>query len=459
MNVDEVLKMADALVFAKTGQHLDDLQQAIARGTLQGKKYSEIAQEKHCNESYVRDVGAKLWQILSKELEEEVTEEVTKVTKSNFRSTMERLQFALFSSNVAQDSVQIRNINICGEARQPPDTPNQNPQNQATSNPQKKPNFHHDLSEMPKLGSFYNRTAELEILKKQILTEKAQLLTITGMIGMGKTALGIKLVEEIKHEFEYVIWRSLETCPTLAQLQNNLTEIFTEGDNQTSPLPLMNLMKFLQNHRCLIILDDIHYLFMRGELAGHYQPKYEDYRSFFKQIKERSHQSCFLLIGWEYPREIAQVKHPNTPSLILTGLDTASAHQIIAEQGLEPEANGSRFIDHYQGNPLWLKTVANFMVELGLTVTEVLQNQPLLFPQDLKDILQQPLAYLSEPEKQLLSLLAKENEAIALVKLLEIAPMPYADLLDILQSLCRRYWIEKTDHLYGMSPVLRPYQF
>lgn len=141
----------------------------------------------------------------------------------------------------------------------------------------------------------------------------------------------------------------------------------------------------------------------------------------------------------------------------MTGLDTASAHQIIAEQGLEPEANGCRFINYYQGNPLWLKNVANFMVELGLTVTEVLQNQPLLFPQDLKDIFQQPLAYLSEPEKQLLSLLAKENEAIALVKLLEIASMPSSDLLDILQSLCRRSWVERTDHLYIMSPILRQY--
>jgi hypothetical protein len=446
MNLDEALKLTDALVFAKTGQHLDDLQQAIARGTLQGKKYSEIAQEKHCNESYVRDVGAKLWQTLSEELGEEVK-------KSNFCSTIKRLQISLFS-NVVQDHVQAGSINFCGEARHPPDIPNQNRENQATSNPKPTPNFHHDLSEMPNLGRFYNRTAELDRLKTSILTEKAQLLTLTGIIGMGKTALGIKLVEEIKPEFEYVIWRSLESCPTVAQLQTNLTDFFTEGGNHTSRLPLM---KYLQNNRCLIILDDINYLFRRGELAGQYQPNYEDYRNFFKQIKDRSHQSCFLLIGWEAPREIAQLKHPNTPNLILTGLDTASAHQIIAEQGLEPEENGSRFINHYQGNPLWLKTVANFMVELGLTVTQVLQNQPLLFPQDLKDILQQPLAFLSEPEKQLLSQLAKEDEPIALVKLLEIAPMPSSDLLDILQSLCRRCWIEKPDHLYRMSPVLRQY--
>lgn len=446
MNLDEVLKMADALVFAKTGQYLDDLQKAILRGTLQGEKYSKIAQEKHCNESYVRDVGAKLWQTLSEELGEEVK-------KSNFRSTMERLQISLFS-NVVQDHVQAGSINFCGEARQPPYTPNPNPKNKETSNPQQTPKFHHDLSEMPKLGNFYNRTSELESLKTSILTEKAQLLTITGMIGIGKTALGIKLVEEVKNEFEYVIWRSLETCPTVSQLQTNLTDFFTEAGNQTSPLPLM---KCLQNHRCLIILDDIHYLFRRGELAGQYQPGYEDYRSFFKQLKERAHQSCFLLIGWEAPREISQIKNPNTPNLILTGLDTASAHQIIAEQGLETDDNCSRFIDHYQGNPLWLTTVANFMTELGLTVTEMLQNQPFLLPQYLQDILEQALAYLSEREKQVLSVLAKEDEALALAKLLEIAPMPSSDLLDNLQSLYRRCWVEKTGHIYIMSPVLRQY--
>ena len=60
MNLKEVLKMADKIVFAKTGKHLDDLQEAILRGSVQGEKYTKIAEEIHCNESYVRDVGSKL---------------------------------------------------------------------------------------------------------------------------------------------------------------------------------------------------------------------------------------------------------------------------------------------------------------------------------------------------------------------------------------------------------------
>ena len=43
MNFEEVLKLADKIVFTKTGQHLDDLQKAVLRGTLQREKYKEIA--------------------------------------------------------------------------------------------------------------------------------------------------------------------------------------------------------------------------------------------------------------------------------------------------------------------------------------------------------------------------------------------------------------------------------
>ena len=142
MNLKEVLKMADEMVFAKTGEHLDNLQEAILRGTMQGEKYTKIAEEIHCNESYVRDVGSKLWQILSEELGEDVS-------KTNFRSAMERFQVSLFS-NVVQDYVGSGSINICGEARHPPNIPNPHPPNQETS--------HQDLSEMPELGTFYSRT-------------------------------------------------------------------------------------------------------------------------------------------------------------------------------------------------------------------------------------------------------------------------------------------------------------
>lgn len=84
MTIAEVLQLAYRLVFEKTGKHLDDLQQVVIQGVWQGKSYSKIGKERHCSESRVRDVGYRLWQILSEQLGQDIN-------KNNFRSTIERL--------------------------------------------------------------------------------------------------------------------------------------------------------------------------------------------------------------------------------------------------------------------------------------------------------------------------------------------------------------------------------
>ncbi len=452
MNLKDVLKMADDIVFSKTGQHLDDLQEAILRGTMQGEKYTQIAEVSHCNESYVRDVGSKLWQILSEELGEEVS-------KSNFRSAMGRFIF----ENVSNfENVAISSFNTCGEARHPPDIPNSHPPNQETSNTKQPQTFYQDLSEMPELGAFYDRTPELDTLTTWILQQRCRLIALTGISGIGKTTLAVQLVQQIKDEFEYVIWCSLEASPTLTEFQDKLIQFLSQSENLDSPAtnqkPLP-LIKYLQKHRCLVVLDDIHNLFSSGELAGKYKPGYEDYRSLFKQIEQLSHQSCFLLIGWEQPREVTQVKSENIPirTLQLTGLDIAAAREILRDNGLLEIDNYSELIHRYQGNPLWLKSVATLIQELGGGVTELLPEDTILLPEDLKDVLQQQFSRLSEIERQVLSLLAQETNPVNLTKLLENAIIPPSDLLNALQSLLRRCLVEQQESSYILPPVLRQY--
>jgi NB-ARC domain len=454
MNLKEVLKMADEMVFAKTGEHLDNLQEAILRGTMQGEKYTKIAEEIHCNESYVRQVGSQLWQILSEELGEDVN-------KKNFRSAIKRFQVSN-SSNFAQDVVAIGNFNICGEARHPPNIPNSHPPNQETSNTKQTKTSHQDLSEMPELGDFYDRTPQLQTLTTWILQQNSRLIALTGRLGIGKTTLAVQLVQQIKNEFEYVIWCSIDASHTLDEFEHKLIQFFSQSDKQdsspTNPKRLP-LIKYLQNHRCLIVLDDVHNLFCSGELAGKYKPDYEEYRSLFKQIEKLSHQSCFLLIGWEQPREVTQFKNQNTPirTLQLKGLDIAAGREILRDCGLEEIDNSQALIHRYEGNPLWLKSVATLIQELGIDVTELLLDDTILLPEDLKDVLQQQYDRTSELEKQVMSLLAKENQPVNLAKLLEKGQISSSDLLNALQSLSRRCLIEKEGSFYSLSPVLKQY--
>lgn len=105
MDVKEILKFADDLVFAKTGKHLDDVQDAVLRGAWKGNTYTEIAEESGYSDGHLRDIASELWKILSELLGENIN-------KSNFRSAMERCRLSIISSTF-ENNFAHNNINIC----------------------------------------------------------------------------------------------------------------------------------------------------------------------------------------------------------------------------------------------------------------------------------------------------------------------------------------------------------
>ena len=90
-------------------------------------------------------------------------------------------------------------------------------------------------------------------------------------------------------------------------------------------------------------------------------------------------------------------------------------------------------------------------------MTELLLNDTILLPENLKDVLQQQCDRISEIEKQVISLLAKESEPVNLAKLIEDGTMPASDLLNALQSLSRRCLIEQQGSFYALPLVVRQY--
>ena len=426
MDVQEVLKLADDLVFINTGKHLDNLQEVILRGTLQCQKYSKIADESHCSEGHIKDIASELWKLLSEVLGEEVN-------KANLRVRLEQVKLSnLWNFN--KDFVHIGNVNFCENNSHSPQVPNSPTDEEPLNKGNTEPKLRQFLAEMPKSGILYDRTSELTTLKQWILHENTRLVAILGIVGIGKTALAVHLVEQIKHEFDFIIWRSLATSPPLSILQTNIIQFFCRGG---APVPAPNadgvvvpengattggfpLLNYLQKYRCLLILDDVQMINSSGQLAGNYQPGYEDYGTLFRQVGELSHNSCLILIGSEKPREIAALEGKNQPirSLQLNGLGV-EAGEILREKGLAENAKLSELIEQYRGNPLWLKIVATMIEDLfNGSLSEFLSDDT-LFLGDLESLLHQPFNRLSDSEKQVMSWLASATAPVSLSKVPE----------------------------------------
>jgi hypothetical protein len=458
MDAQEVLRFADDLIFAKMGEHLDDLQKAILLGVWEGQKYSQIAETSYCSEGHVRNIASKLWKRLSNVLDEEVTQ-------SNLRSTLERRQVFIVSQNFGNDFV-FCNVNVSTDSQSPEVTKTRSP-SAPTSNTSQ-PQTRLDLADAPHISLLSDRTSELATLEKWIVQEKCTLATISGLSGIGKTALSLHLIPQIQHNFECVIWRSLRHSPPLeTTLKNLLKFILNQPEIELpSSIPdrLSVLMEYLRKNRCLIILDDVQTILSSGQLAGNYRPEcQQNYSILFRQIGETTHNSCLILNSWEPPKEITALKGENSPvrTLQLKGIGAAAAEICRQNSLLNPET-WENLINAYRGNPLWLKIVATTIQEIFRgRVAEFLKYDRLFLGEELAATLHPQINRLSELEKNLICRLSREANSVSIEQLLQDADLSPSDLFNGLQSLGRRSLVEieeqENESLFNLCPVVRQY--
>ena len=355
MDVKKLSKWTDEQVFAKTGQHLDSLQKSILESVLQRQNYQKIAGNNDYSYDHVKKEGAKLWKLLSEVFSEEIEQK-------NVRSILENKAGATIYNFVNPPQINSNNIsnshvNIGRENTQSSeDIETRSPSRQ---NENKSPVI--ELTKAPEFNYNYDRTSELSTLTEWILQAHTRLITIYGLSGIGKSAIALKLIEQIETQFDYIIWQSLNNTPTLSTVKTELKQFFF----QSQPTPLPTVIDYFRSSRCLVIIDDVQNIFKAGELVSQYLPGYEDYGKYFKQIATSSHQSCLILLSWEKPKNIANLEAENqtTKTLHLQGLGEQSA-EILREKGLKDEEKWSELIALYQGHPSWLNIIAATIIEL-----------------------------------------------------------------------------------------------
>ncbi|MEG3876464.1 hypothetical protein QT972_03640 [Microcoleus sp. herbarium7] len=223
------------------------------------------------------------------------------------------------------------------------------------------------------------------------------------------------------------------------------------------------LIETLRENRCLIILDDVQQILSSGQLAGNYKPGYENYRTLFKLIGEIPHNSCLILNSWEPPSDILTFTDDNSAVCLLqlTGLGE-TATEIIREKGLLDEEYWPELIELYQGNPLWLKLVAQTINNLfNGRVSQYLSYQSVFLSDELTPILLQHYQRLSEIEKQAIAQLSNETEPVSFAQFMAKYQGSQGELFKAIQSLARRGTIAKlnceAETVFTIPPVLKQY--
>ncbi len=270
---------------------------------------------------------------------------------------------------------------------------------------------------------FCGRVDELSKLTKWLTLDRCKLVGILGIGGIGKTALAARLGDNIAGDFDLAIWRSLREAPPLSQLLCELVQFLSEFTEievpNSSDRSISRLLYHLRQKRCLIVLDNVEAIMEAGEYTGNYRSGYADYGQLFHNIGTSRHQSCLLFTSREPPPEIAELAGEDLPvrSLWLSGL-AATAPTLLSKIGL----NGSKsqllaVSDRCQGNPLYLRIVANTIVNSFNGEIESFLNANQFTYGKIANVLQSQLDRLSPTEKLIIYHLAIQREPISLANI------------------------------------------
>ncbi len=419
MQIQSLLKSIDTLLVSHSLSGLNDVQMTVLASTLGGESYQEIADRSTYTVEYLREVGAKLWQLLSPALGESVS-------KKNIRAVLQRYQQSLAVEDLERQ---------------------------------------YSWGESIDVSTFYGRTEELKTLDRWVTKDRCRLIEILAMGGMGKTTLAVKLAQQLSIDFDFVVWRSLRNAPPLTDiLAETIAFLSRQQEIELAVDPtthIARLMHYLRQQRCLLIFDNVESILLSGT-PRQYLAGYEGYGELLQQLVECAHQSCVLLTSREQVAEIANVAGNSLPVRILPlgGLSIEAGMAILEDKGLPLTIDkGQELINLYAGNPLALKIISTSILDIfDGQMTDFLEQGIAVF-NGIRMLLERQFDRLSFLEKQVMFWLAINREWVSVGELqADLWPtVSTAQLLEALEYLQGRSLIEVKGGRFTQQPVVMEY--
>ncbi|BAB72298.1 ATP-binding protein [Anabaena sp. FACHB-709] len=275
-----------------------------------------------------------------------------------------------------------------------------------------------ETTQIPNIPLFFGRRYELTTLS-QAIEQGTRLIAITGIGGMGKTALATKLVESRSSHFSQTLWFSFHHNP-----------------------PAKDKVPTLVPHNLMVFdgWDSI----LGGKRGGQYRPEYEPYADFLRTVVQTTHNSCVIITSREQPEGLNILSAGGAVIFPLGGLMEGAIELLQHHQLTFDAQQWITLVNQYGGNPLFLNMAANFIHELFAgDVGEFLASGTLVAG-EFAPLVTQWLKQISTLEQILIKSLATKVQGLTRQEiLLQLASdAANGDILAALLSLKRRGLIE-----------------
>ncbi|MBE9067998.1 hypothetical protein IQ260_15210 [Leptolyngbya cf. ectocarpi LEGE 11479] len=321
-----------------------------------------------------------------------------------------------------------------------------------------------DWGDAPEAIAPSSRHSESKQLKDYIQADGCRLVAVTGFLKIGKTQLVAKVSRELADEFDFIMWRSLSPTSTPLDVLTDLLSFLKDDDTikiEDFNSGVDQLIAFLKEHRCLLILKDLEAVMQSGEGFGAFQPEYEGYEDLLSKIGRKTHCSCLALITREPPKYISIYKDEDSPVRLLQlgGLSLEDARKILGRKRLSgTQASKDKLIRQYGCHPMLIRIAAGYVRELFHDDTDSFLEQGNSFVfNGIRKLLEEAFDRLSSSERTVVYWIAVSQEPVSESALRELVHFSSGKLREILISLCRRALVEIKSQKYSLPHYIREY--